>query len=100
MSEDLKNIEEKMKVISKIFIKRKDIQILTGIKTSSQATKVFAEIKEYAVKKLDQEGKILPNEQVVPLELALEYLKSYGISKKKIYEDYERLIKLSKLTEK
>ena len=97
MSENLQIIEKKVEILSKTFIRKSDLKILTGLKTASHVANLFANIKKEVMRKLEEEGKILPNDQVVPLELALDYLRVYGVSRKKILDEYDRLKKISKL---
>lgn len=97
---EMEAVRQKMEVLSKIFIKRKDLQILTGLRTFSQVNDLFVSIRKQVLEKLDKEKKILPHKDLIPLDLALDYLKVYGVSKKKIYEDYERLLKMQQFQER
>lgn len=97
---EMEAVRQKMEVLSKIFIKRKDLQILTGLRTFSQVNDLFVSIRKQVLEKLDKEKKILPHKDLIPLDLALGYLKVYGVSKKKIYEDYERLLKMQQFQER
>lgn len=97
---ELEAVKQKMEVLTKIFIKRSDIQVLTGLKTYSQINDLFCDIQRQVKEKLSREQKILPHKDLVPLDLALDYLKVYGVSKKKIYEDYERIIKMQQYQER
>lgn len=58
---EMEAVRQKMEVLSKIFIKRKDLQILTGLRTFSQVNDLFVSIRKQVLEKLDKEKKILPH---------------------------------------
>ena len=80
--------QEKQKILLKLNITRKDIAILTDLKYHT-ANQIFSIIKtsiETKLKKEDINFKFF-NDKYIPTNLALPYLKKYGVEKEIIIEN-------------
>lgn len=75
--------EESKNVLKKSFINLSDFYILLG-KQCEQNRQMFKEIKQQIKKDLAEKGKRLPDSDYVPLNLVLDYLRDFGITRKSI----------------
>lgn len=77
---------------TKVFITKADLKILMGLDDKSckqMLQDVYHAIRFNYLKDLKQSKKIPPSRYVIPLNYALEYLKDYGITRKKIIDSYK-----------
>ena len=80
--------QEKQKILLKLNITRQDISKLTDLKYHT-ANQIFSTIKtsiENKLKKEDISFKFF-NDKYIPTNLALPYLKKYGVEKEIIFEN-------------
>ena len=94
----LDNTKIKYDLIFKSWITKKDIETLLDSDEGSKQTieKIYSSIRKSASASLEKEGKILPKSSV-PANYVWDYVKSYGVTKKSIIENYKLELSLAKV---
>lgn len=97
--------KKQFEILQKNFITKADLKILIG-ETDSEKGKIsygqkmvdsiFHDIRADYTKELKEKGKIAPSRYVIPLSKTMKYIADYGITRKKIIDNYALILSMER----